>query len=79
MLDRIARGLRNEAIAVRIGISVKTVQNNVSSILLKLRARDRAHLVAMARDAGLGMEVAANFPIFPGNLRARMLSVGRSS
>jgi DNA-binding NarL/FixJ family response regulator len=54
VLDRIARGLRNEAIAARLGISVKTVQNNVSGILLKLGARDRAQLVAMARDAGLG-------------------------
>ncbi len=54
VLDRIARGLRNEAIASRMGISVKTVQNNVSGILLKLGARDRAQLVAMARDAGLG-------------------------
>ena len=54
ILDRIARGLRNEAIAARMGISVKTVQNNVSSILLKLSASDRAHAVAIARDAGLG-------------------------
>jgi len=54
VLDRIARGLRNEAIAARMGISVKTVQNNVSGILLKLGATDRAHLVAIARDAGLG-------------------------
>lgn len=54
VLNRIARGLRNEAIATRMGISVKTVQNNVSGILLKLGATDRAQLVAMARDAGLG-------------------------
>jgi DNA-binding NarL/FixJ family response regulator len=54
VLDRIARGLRNEAIAARMGISVKTVQNSVSAILLKLGAADRAQLVALARDAGLG-------------------------
>jgi len=54
VLDRIARGLRNDVIAARMGISVKTVQNNVSGILLKLGATDRAQLVAMARDAGLG-------------------------
>jgi DNA-binding NarL/FixJ family response regulator len=54
VLDRIARGLRNEAIAARMGISIKTVQNNVSGILLKLGATDRAQLVALARDAGLG-------------------------
>ena len=54
ILDRLARGLQNEAIAARLGISVKTVQNSVSGILLKLGAVDRAQAVAMARDAGLG-------------------------
>jgi DNA-binding NarL/FixJ family response regulator len=54
ILDRLARGLRNEAIAARMGISMKTVQNSVSGILLKLGAVDRAQAVAMARDAGLG-------------------------
>jgi DNA-binding NarL/FixJ family response regulator len=54
ILDRLARGLRNEAIAARMGISVKTIQNSVSAILLKLGAIDRAQAVAIARDAGLG-------------------------
>lgn len=54
ILDKMSRGLRNDAIAGRIGLSIKTVQNNVSSILLKLGATDRAHAVAIARDAGLG-------------------------
>jgi DNA-binding NarL/FixJ family response regulator len=54
ILDRLARGLRNDAIAARMGISVKTVQNNVSTILLKLGATDRAQAVALARDAGMG-------------------------
>ena len=55
ILDRLGRGLRNDAIAARMGISMKTVQNNISSILLKLGAVDRAQAVAMARDAGLGL------------------------
>lgn len=54
ILDRLSRGLHNDAIAARMGISLKTVQNNVSGILLKLGAADRAQAVAMARDAGLG-------------------------
>jgi DNA-binding NarL/FixJ family response regulator len=37
-----------------MGISIKTVQNNVSTILLKLGATDRAQAVALARDAGMG-------------------------
>lgn len=55
ILDRLARGLRNDAIAARMGISLKTVQNNISGILLKLGAVDRAQAVALARDAGLGL------------------------
>ena len=55
ILDRLGRGLRNDAIAARMGISMKTVQNNISGILLKLGAVDRAQAVAMARDAGLGL------------------------
>ncbi len=54
VLERLARGLRNDAIAARLGISVKTVQNTVSAIFLKLGARDRAQAVSMARDAGIG-------------------------
>lgn len=54
VLERLSRGLRNEAIAARLGISTKTVQNTVSAIFLKLGARDRAHAVSIARDAGLG-------------------------
>jgi DNA-binding NarL/FixJ family response regulator len=54
ILDRLARGLRNDAISARMGISIKTVQNNVSTILLKLGASDRAQAVVLARDAGMG-------------------------
>jgi DNA-binding NarL/FixJ family response regulator len=54
ILDRLARGLQNDAISARMGISIKTVQNNVSTILLKLGAADRAQAVALARDAGMG-------------------------
>jgi DNA-binding NarL/FixJ family response regulator len=54
ILDRLARGLDNIAISARMGISIKTVQNNVSTILLKIGAADRAQAVALARDAGMG-------------------------
>jgi DNA-binding NarL/FixJ family response regulator len=56
ILDRLARGLRNDAISARMGISMKTVQNNVSTILLKLGASDRAQAVALARDAAMGRQ-----------------------
>jgi DNA-binding NarL/FixJ family response regulator len=35
-------------------LSEKTVRNHVSAIMTKLHARDRAGIVAKARDAGLG-------------------------
>ncbi|MGK5112498.1 response regulator [Geodermatophilus sp. CPCC 205506] len=54
VLERIAAGVSNDAIAERLGISVKTVQNHVSNVLLKLGVSTRAGAVARARDAGVG-------------------------
>lgn len=54
VLERMSAGIPNEAIAARLGISVKTVQNHVSNVLLKLGVATRAAAVARARDAGLG-------------------------
>ncbi|MFG2107694.1 response regulator [Micromonospora chersina] len=53
ILARMAAGQSNQAIAARVGISTKTVQNHVSNILLKLGVADRAQAVARARDAGV--------------------------
>lgn len=54
VLDLIARGLDNRAIARRLVLSEKTVRNNVSSILTKLRVPDRNQAIVAARDAGFG-------------------------
>jgi DNA-binding NarL/FixJ family response regulator len=54
VLERMSGGATNDAIAARLGISVKTVQNHVSNVLLKLGVASRAAAVARARDAGLG-------------------------
>ena len=54
VLDRIARGEDNATIARVLGLSSKTVRNQVSTILNKLAARDRAEAMLRARDAGLG-------------------------
>ena len=40
-----AAGAANDAIASRLGISVKTVQNHVSNVLLKLGVDSRAAAV----------------------------------
>jgi DNA-binding NarL/FixJ family response regulator len=54
ILDLLAAGLPNASIATRLGVTAKTVANNVSSIFAKLQVADRAQAVARARDAGLG-------------------------
>jgi DNA-binding NarL/FixJ family response regulator len=54
VLDLIAAGCGNHDIARRLTLSEKTVRNHVAAITLKLQVRDRAALVAKARDAGLG-------------------------
>jgi DNA-binding NarL/FixJ family response regulator len=54
VLDLLAAGLNNAGIADRMGITPKTVANNVSSIFAKLQVADRAQAIVRARDAGLG-------------------------
>ncbi|TFV66175.1 UNVERIFIED_ORG: response regulator transcription factor [Bacillus sp. AZ43] len=54
VLERVARGEGNAVIARALHVSLKTVQNNVSSIFGKLGVSTRAEAVARARDAGIG-------------------------
>jgi DNA-binding NarL/FixJ family response regulator len=56
ILDLLAAGLNNAAIAHRVGVAPKTVANNVSSIFAKLQVADRAQAIVLARDAGLGRD-----------------------
>lgn len=56
ILDLVAAGLSNGDIAARLYLSPKTVRNNVSAILTKLRARDRSAMIITAREAGLGRQ-----------------------
>jgi DNA-binding NarL/FixJ family response regulator len=55
VLDRIAAGRNNAQIASELFLSPKTIRNNVTSILAKLQATDRAEVIIRARDAGLGI------------------------
>ncbi|HWM73328.1 MAG TPA: response regulator transcription factor [Nocardioides sp.] len=55
ILDRIAAGRNNHQIASELFLSPKTIRNNVTSILAKLQATDRADVIIRARDAGLGV------------------------
>ncbi|WP_433413336.1 response regulator [Microtetraspora malaysiensis] len=54
VLDLIAAGHSNSAIARHLVISVKTVSNHISAIFAKLRVADRAEAIVRARQAGLG-------------------------
>jgi DNA-binding NarL/FixJ family response regulator len=54
VLELVARGYDNARIGRHLGLSEKTVRNNVSVVLAKLPAATRAEAVAAARDAGLG-------------------------
>ena len=53
ILELMAAGAGNGAIATRQGLSDKTIRNNVSGIFVKLAVSDRAAAVARARDAGI--------------------------
>jgi len=54
ILDLIAQGHNNTVIASKLSLSIKTVQNYVSSILTKLQVVDRAQAIVRAREAGFG-------------------------
>lgn len=56
ILDLVARGLTNPAIARTLVLSEKTVRNHVSNVFTKLQVSGRAEAVARARDAGLGTD-----------------------
>ena len=54
MLDLLAAGASNDAIARRLFVSNKTVRNTVSGIYAKLHANGRAEAIVKAREAGFG-------------------------
>jgi len=59
VLELIAHGESNQAIARRLSISQKTVRNHVSNIFNKLHVADRAQAIVKAREAGMGGDTAA--------------------
>jgi DNA-binding CsgD family transcriptional regulator len=54
VLQLIAAGRSNGAIARELFLSEKTVRNHVSNVFLKLQAADRAEAIVRAREAGYG-------------------------
>jgi DNA-binding NarL/FixJ family response regulator len=53
VLELIASGLSNQAIAAKLGLSTNTI-SNISSIFNKLQVGSRAEAIVRARSAGLG-------------------------
>jgi DNA-binding NarL/FixJ family response regulator len=53
VLELIADGMSNAAIAARFGLATSTVSNHISSIFAKLQVATRAEAIVRARDAGL--------------------------
>jgi DNA-binding NarL/FixJ family response regulator len=54
VLELIAEGLPNSAIARRLYLAPKTISNHISTIFSKLGVPDRAAAIVRAREAGLG-------------------------
>jgi DNA-binding NarL/FixJ family response regulator len=54
VLERIARGLDNAQIAAHLGISEKTVRNNITHIFDKLAVENRSQAIVLARNSGFG-------------------------
>jgi DNA-binding NarL/FixJ family response regulator len=54
VLELLAQGLTNTAIAEKLVLSPKTVRNQVSNIFSKLQVSTRSEAVIKAREAGLG-------------------------
>jgi DNA-binding NarL/FixJ family response regulator len=54
VLELIAQGKSNAAIAQEFVLSEKTIRNHVSNIFTKLQVLDRAQAIVKAREAGIG-------------------------
>jgi DNA-binding NarL/FixJ family response regulator len=54
ILELIAQGMNNGAIASRLGVATKTVGNHISAIFAKLHVATRAEAIVRAREGGLG-------------------------
>jgi DNA-binding NarL/FixJ family response regulator len=54
ILSLLAEGKANASIATTLGVTPKTVANNVSNIFSKLQVADRSEAIVRAREAGMG-------------------------
>lgn len=68
VLELIASGMRNVAIAAKLNLSPKTVSNHISIIFSKLNVSDRYEAIEVARRARLGRPgpPGSRSPVVPG-------------
>src|SRR5690606_8553689 len=59
VLELIAQGLDNAAIAAQLGLTAKTIRTHATNILSKLDVAHRSAAIVFAREAGLGRKGAA--------------------
>ena len=71
ILEHLARGRSNGAIAAGLGLAPKTVGNHVSSIFAKLRVATRAEAIVLAHEQGLGRPRASEHRTGGGRTRDR--------
>ncbi len=62
VLHLLAAGHSTTAIAAQLSLSEKTVRNNVSTVLVKLRATDRPAAIIRAREAGIATRPPSPHP-----------------
>lgn len=60
VVELIAQGLGNHAIAMRLGLSPKTVMNYVSNVFAKIHVTDRSEMIVRAREVGFGRGVTGD-------------------
>ena len=59
VLEALAQGLETEAMAIRLGMSEKTLRNHLSTIYGKLGVSGRSQAIVHAREHGYGREAKA--------------------
>ncbi len=53
VLELIAQGLSAKEVAQEIDIAPRTVERHIENVRLKIRARNRTHMVTLAMELGL--------------------------
>ncbi|WP_226372727.1 response regulator transcription factor [Allosphingosinicella flava] len=53
VLELVANGLSAKEVAHQIGIAPRTVERHIENVRMKMRARNRAHMIAQAVATGI--------------------------